>query len=90
MITAWTKHLEDQDAKADFEREIWGSKRILDRLSEILDEGEKSLNRSEIDVRAFDNPNWAYLQAFKNGQRAVFKSIKALITLDQQSNLARG
>ena len=84
MITAWTKHIEDPNSKADFERDVWGSKRILDRLGDIVTEMETSLSRSETDIKSFDTPNWAYLQSFKNGQRLAYKQIKALITLDQQ------
>lgn len=84
MITAWSKHIEDPNGKADFESEVRGSVRVLDRLSAIVTEMETSLNRSEIDPKSFDTPSWAYLQAFKNGQRLAYKQIKSLINLDQQ------
>lgn len=83
MLSAWTQHLRnDPKAKQEFEEYVKGSKPLLNRLNEILDELEKSLDRSEIKPEVFDNPNWAYLQAYKNGYRGSLEKIKTLISID--------
>jgi hypothetical protein len=85
MIIAWTKHLKDPEAKAQFEREIEGCKPVLKRLQDLLDEEVLNLDRSEMDIRSFDQPNWDYRQAFKNGYRSCLKTIDTLIDLDHQN-----
>jgi len=84
MLLKWTQHLKDPDERTAFESSVIGSKRVLNRLMEILTEEETALDRSELDVKVFDIPNWAYLQAYKNGQRACLANLKKLIDLDQQ------
>lgn len=79
MISKWTEHLRnDPKAKEKFEQYVKGSKELLNRLEDILTDLEKSLDRSEIDPNQFDNPNWAYLQAYKNGCKGMLQKIKTL------------
>lgn len=84
MYTKWTQHIKDQNEKVDFEKFIKGSKPVLDRIKDILNDEENSLDRSETDIRSFDQPNWEYKQAYKNGYRACINVIKTLVDLDQQ------
>lgn len=84
MYIGWTKHLKDEEEKKRFENEIQGSRRVLDRLWLLLDEEEHTLDRSELDIKNFDQPNWEYKQAYKNGYRASIRTLKKLIDLDQQ------
>lgn len=86
MYTKWTQHIKDQDAKDRFEKLIYSSREVLDRLQVILKEDERVLNRSETDTKNFDSPNWDYRQAFKNGQRNKIDDVLRLIDLDQQEN----
>jgi hypothetical protein len=81
----WTKNLKDPEVKKRFESTLWGSKPVLDRLSQLLSEEEAELDRTEISAEAYDNPNWSYKQAHKNGQRAMLRKIQNLINLDQQN-----
>ena len=83
MLIAWTKHIKDETEKVEFEKYIKGSKRLLDRLKEIVDEEEQSLNRSETDIKTFDQPNWENRQAYKNGYRACLNIMKKLVNVDQ-------
>jgi hypothetical protein len=87
MYTKWTQHLTDEEEKKRFQNQIWSAKPVLERLLLILDEQEKSLDRSEIDPQSFSSPNWAYLQAFKNGDRFRLNYLKTLIDLDQQKEI---
>lgn len=84
MLAAWTQHLKnDPKAKEEFEQYVKGSKPLLERLDQIIDGVEKNLDRSEISPSAFDNPNWAYLQAYQNGFRGALNKFKTLISIDQ-------
>ena len=84
MYTMWTKHLEDTNEKVEFEKTVLGSKRILDRLKDILKEQEDALNIGEVLPKNYDTPNWAYKQAHSNGYRQCLGVLKKLVDLDQQ------
>ena len=84
MYTKWTQHIQDPEDKVHFENKILGSTSVLERLSQILTEEQNLLDRSEMDIKTFDLPNWEYKQAYKNGYRAALEVVKKLINLDQQ------
>jgi hypothetical protein len=83
MITQWTKNLRTEEDKKRFESTLQGSKIILDRLQQLLEEEEKDIDYSETNLGTYETPNWAAKQAHKNGQRAMLQKIKSLINLDQ-------
>lgn len=85
MITAWTKHLNDEE-KQRFENKILSAKEVLDRLTVLISEEEKQLSLSETSIKDFDLPNWEYRQAFKNGYRSCLNVMRRLVDLDQQKN----
>lgn len=82
MLTRWTDNIKDPAEKAAFESSVKSAKPILARLTQIIKDQEDALDRSESDVAAFDTPNWAYLQAYKNGQRSTYRTAKALLNID--------
>lgn len=84
MYTKWTSHIGDPEVKEAFKSQILSSRVALDRLKTILKEEETGLNRSETDIKSFDQPNWDYRQAYKNGYRASLGFVTKLIDLDQQ------
>jgi len=84
MITAWTKHLKDPEDKKKFEDSLLHTRWLLDHLKKLIEEDLTGLDRSETDIRTFDQPNWAYRQAFKNGCRMSYNRILTLINLDQK------
>ena len=84
MYTMWTKHLEDINEKAEFEKTVLGSKRVLNRLKDLLDEQETALDIGETSPKNYDTPSWAYKQAHSNGYRQCLGVLKKLIDLDQQ------
>lgn len=86
MYTKWTQHLKDPEEKERFVNSILGSKIVLRRLQDLLKEEEQSLDRSETDIRIFDQPNWAERQAFKNGYRSCLGVLQKLIDLDHQKD----
>lgn len=83
MLSVWTKHLEkDPKAKEKFKEYLQSNKELFNRLNEILNEIEGSLYISEISPETFKDPNWAYLQAYKNGFRAMLVKVRAIINMD--------
>jgi len=84
MILDWTKHLSTQKEKETFQAEVIGARRVLERQQNILKEYEKSLDRSEMDLKTYESPNWDYKQAHKNGFRACLYRIQELIDLDKR------
>lgn len=78
----WTSNvLNDPKAKKDFEEYLRNSNRILERLREILNEKEISINKYSISPSSFKSNNWAYEQAYLNGRLAEINELKQLLTL---------
>lgn len=83
MISAWTKHLKTEEEKVRFKSSVLGSKIVLERLQEIIKEVEDDLDKTELNTKIYDIPNWDYRQADMNGFRRALKTIDKIITLDQ-------
>lgn len=84
MYSIWTKNIADPEEKQNFERTLRGSTTVIRRLQEILQELEKSVDKSDLNVKAFDSPNWALKQAFHLGYRLHNSQVQALLNLDQK------
>lgn len=84
MLTIWTKNLKTNEERDNFNNQVLSAKPVLDRLVQILSEREEELERSERSLKAYDNPNWAYMQAHKNGYYSMLQNVRDLINLDQQ------
>jgi len=83
MLSVWTKHLEkDPKAKAKFEDYLKSNKELFNRLEQILNEIEAGLHFTELSVDTFKDPNWAYLQAYKNGFRAMLHKMRIIINME--------
>lgn len=80
MQSKWTSHLLEEDQER-FKKEIYSSKRVLERLAQICDEEEKDLFSAETN---YDTPNWEYRQADANGYKRCLRRIKLLADLDQR------
>jgi len=83
MITAWTKHL-PEDQKEKFKSEVLGSKRVLNRLQAIINEMKEDADKSELDTRIYEVPNWDYRQADTNGFKRALKLVSKIINLDPE------
>lgn len=86
MWVEWTKHLHSAKEKQDFETYVLGSKALLNRLKDIMEEKERALDRSETSIETYSIPNWEYRQAHKNGNRESLQWLKQLVDLDKQSH----
>lgn len=84
MISAWTKHIKDEQVKERFKTTVLHSKPTLERLQQMLDEMEMDLTRAELDKRIYDTPNWDYKIAHDNGFLDCLKKVKRIINLDQE------
>ena len=87
MLTIWTKNLKTEEEAKNFQNMLLGARPVLERLTELLVEKEEALGRSERTLKAYENPNWAYQQAHKNGCASMLDSVKQLINLDQQREI---
>ena len=84
MISAWTKHLPDEDEKQRFKAAVAGSKPVLRRLQELLNEMHVDAEQTELNTKIYDIPNWDYRQADTNGFKRALKLVSKIITLDQE------
>lgn len=84
MIPNWYNHLKDPEERSKFKQYIYGSKKILERQTAILDEMENELDQQETDQDQYSSPSWAALQADRNGYRRALRRIKKLNNLDQK------
>lgn len=82
MISAWTKHLSDEDEKQRFKNAIQGSKLVLNRLQALMDEMKTDTEALKLSTKLYDSPSWAYIQADANGYERCLKQISKIITLD--------
>jgi hypothetical protein len=85
MYSKWTDHLQDPKAKSDFERDIWSSRLVLDRVVQVIDEKDKELRVTTESESMFDKPNWEFRRAYKDGYAAALRNIKAFVDLDKQT-----
>lgn len=84
MLTVWTKNLKTKEEQDNFNNQVLGARPVLERLTDMLDEKLTELERTQLTLKAYDNPNWAYQQAHKNGYAGALTYLKDLINLDQQ------
>jgi hypothetical protein len=84
MLTRWTQHLKTEEEKTAFRKRIYSAKDVLDRLKAMIDADLDSLDKSEEDANSYSFPSWSHLQAHKNGNRQVYRTLKTLVDLDQQ------
>jgi hypothetical protein len=84
MYDIWTSNLQTPEEKERFNNSLRGSKTVLDRLAEIIDQKEMDLDRSQKSLKQYQTPNWQYETAHKNGYASALTNIRELINLDQQ------
>lgn len=82
----WTKHLKDPDSKQKFEQSLRASTTMAYRLLEILDEEERAIESQSCSVKDFDNPAWAFKQAFHQGEKARIRKLKELLEFINPNN----
>lgn len=84
MFSRWSQHLKTDFEKEQFRSEVQGSKVVLQRQAQILQELEQEIDRVETNPKTYEIPNWDYRQAHNNGFRQCLNIIQKLIDLDQK------
>jgi len=84
MWIKWTSNLNNETEINDFRNKVYGAKPVLDRIRQLLDEKEAAIDRSEIKLEEYENPNWSHKQAFKNGIRAACADLRLLLTIEDK------
>lgn len=84
MFIDWTKNLKTTEEKQLFENRVLGSRDVLERLTQLLNERTESIDNQTTTLKTFDSPNWANRRAFMDGFKSCAKVINKLIDLDQQ------
>ena len=84
MWIKWTSNLKTEEEINDFRNRVYGAKPVLDRIRTLLEEKEAAIDRSEIKLEEYDNPNWSHKQAFKNGIRAACADLRLLLTIEDK------
>lgn len=84
MWIKWTSNLSDEDEINTFRSQVFAAKPVLDRITQLLNEKETGIDRSEINITEYDNPNWSHKQAFKNGIRAACADLRLLLTIEDK------
>jgi hypothetical protein len=79
--------LKDPEEKQRFESSVLGSKRVLERLNDIVEELEAELNKAEVNLKNYEIPNWDYRQAHNNGFRQCLNVMKKLTNLEEDHEL---
>jgi hypothetical protein len=79
LDSRWTRTKRSPDEAKDFEVIVRNSTLLLTRLKEILEEHEREIGNSSLNIKDFEDPNWSHKQAFKNGELTVLKQLKDLI-----------
>lgn len=74
----WTRHLPKDEAKK-FEEAVRHDTLVLGRLLAILEEEYATLERQEESESQFDNPNWQFLIAYRNGQKSQLSKVATLL-----------
>ena len=87
MISKWTSHLSDLEEKERFKSSVHGSRKVLERQMEILDEMIAELNSAETSPKNYEIPNWDYRQAHNNGFRQCLMVMKKLIEIKEDQTL---
>lgn len=81
LSTAWTQHIQDPEARKDFEKTVRNSNLILERLQGIIRSRIKEINSQSFSISDFKDPNWSHKQAFRHGEMSQLEKMLDIITL---------
>lgn len=89
LSSVWFRHIKEPKAQASFQELIYNNNTnlVLKRLYNIHLEELKALEAHETKQETYDNPAWAYHQAFINGQKQKLKASLDLLAFTQNKDL---
>ncbi len=70
LSTQWTAHLKTPKERDDFADLVRNTTQVLTRLQTMIRQGGQTEQREALKPEAFENPAWAYKQAFLLGKQA--------------------
>ena len=82
----WFLNEKDEKQREKIRTLVFNSTAVLSRLSKVLDKKIEEEDRQILSRSSFDNPNWAYVQAYTNGRVQALKEVQTLINLEKQTN----
>ncbi len=74
----WVKHIRNDEEKIKFKQALQGSAFVLRILKKLIEEEKEVLRRSESTLDDFTG-DWAFKQAFRNGERRGLKFVEDLL-----------
>lgn len=75
----WTKGLNEKE-RENLKLLLFNNSVLMERVLLIVTEYETEVRNKELRSEEYDNPSWAYKQAFHNGQHHAYAKIKRLFT----------
>jgi hypothetical protein len=86
VSSEWFRHLPEDEQK-EFIEQVIASRRVLARLTALLNEKEANLDRGEASKETYENAGYPFWQAHVNGRRAELKELRQLLAfLDPKGN----
>lgn len=82
MKTIWTQGLKNSTEKEEFEKIVYASKKVLDKLKDIVYNKINGVEKTS--VEDYTSPSWAYLQADRNGYRRALEEMLSILTVDTE------
>lgn len=79
LHSKWFIQLSNEESRQQFRKSIFAAKIVLERIKEIIEEEKKDMNIAETSPKDFEDGNWAYKQAFRNGERRGLKVVEDLL-----------
>ena len=85
LSARWTRN-QDKETSESTRKLLLRSKSVIQRLRLMLEEDKKQLQDKSSSVNAFQDPNWAYQQAFYLGQINQLSKILEDLLPDYKGN----
>ena len=79
----WTAHLKTAEEKERFVNQLLSAEPVLEQLSKMIDEKLLVLDRSSLSLKQYENTNWPYQAAHKNGMASAYEAVKSLLTIKE-------
>lgn len=79
----WTKHIQNEQEREQFQKTVLASRTSLDRLKELIKDELNALENQEDNLTDYDSPAWSHKQAHRNGERGFAKKVLELLTFEK-------
>jgi hypothetical protein len=76
LKTVWFQDL-PREEQEQFKQIVLGSKKVLDKLSEIV--YNMSISGEKVSIDQYDSPSWSHKQAHQNGYNAALREVLEIL-----------